>query len=158
MMADLRRSIKEKDMESAESHYIKIQELFLAIMDNFQYKVPPILSIIDKYITEAEDALKKNNFRRVVSEMDEVGDFFYKAELLLKGKGVHHKDINKFKTVVREVRAAGETGKAKSALAGIKTLKKLSARYMKLFETSYDRAKKVKSTGRSDIQQKPRGR
>ncbi len=158
MMADLRRSIKEKDMESTELNYIKIQELFFAIMDNFQYKVPPVLSRIDKYISEAEVALNKKDFRRVVSEMDEVGDFFYKAEPLLKRKGADHKDVDEFKSIVREVRAAGETKKTKSARAGIKTLKKLLARFLKLFETPFDRGKKAKSTGRSDIQQRPQGR
>jgi len=150
MMADLRQSIKKKDMESAERDYIKIQELFLVIMDNFRYKVPPILTIIDKYISEAEGALKTNNFGRVVSEMDEVGDFFYKAEPLLKEKGAYHKDMDEFETIVREVRAAGEAGKTKSARAGIKKLKKLSATFMQLFETSSDRAQKAKSSGRSD--------
>jgi len=132
-MANLRNSLTKKDMQGAEEQYIRIQKLFLVIMGNYDYKVPPIMLIIDKYVFEAEQALEKKNFKRVVSEMDEVGDFFYMAEYLLRDKGAQFKDIVEFRRAVRVVRAAGEDKNSKEAEAGIKTLKALSDGFIRLF-------------------------
>ncbi len=130
MMTDLRKAILRKDMESTEACFIAIQKLLFIITDYYQYKVPPVLSIIDKYIGEAEEALKRNDFKRVESEMVEVDEFFYRAKPLLRRKGACYADIEEFETVVREVRVAENRSAAEK---GIETLKKLSARFLELF-------------------------
>ena len=132
MMTDLRKAFMEKNMAEAEAHYIRIQGLFFAIMDNYAYKVPPILSVIDKYVAEAETALRKRNFKRVVSEMNEVYDFSFRAEAFLRSKGVPHGDIEEFRSTVRTVRAAGEEKRAEEARNGLQTLKALSAGFLQL--------------------------
>ena len=134
-LSNLRGAIQEKNMEATEDNYIALQELLLTIMNNYEYKVPPVFVIINKYLQEAETALKKKDFKRVVSEMHEIGDFFYGSNYLLREKGVSHKDIEEFNATIREVWAAGREKDAKAVKNGITKLKKMSSGFFRLFET-----------------------
>ncbi len=133
-LRNLRQAIQEKNMEATEDNYIALQELLLTIMNNYEYKVPPVFVIINEYLEEAETALKKKDFKRVVSEMDEIGDFFYGANYLLKEKGVRRKDIEEFSMTIREVWAAGRTKDAIAVQNGITKLKKMSSTFLLLFD------------------------
>ncbi len=135
-LRNLRQTIQRKNVEATQDNYIALQELLLTIMNNYEYKVPPVFVIINKYLQEAETALKKKDFKRVVSEMDEIGDFFYGANYLLKEKGVRHKDIEEFSATIRAVWAAGRAKDAKTVQHGITKLKKMSSGFLKLFETA----------------------
>ncbi len=132
-MSKLRHSLKSKDLKGAEEQFIKIENLFLTIMDNYEYKISPAMLLIDKYISVTEQALRKKKFGWVAEEMTEIGDFIYREESRLRNKGVPYEDIEKFKRAVREVRAAGEAKSSKKAKAGIRTLKTLSARFLQLY-------------------------
>jgi hypothetical protein len=133
MLDNLRLALKEKDMEESEYRYISMQKLFFSLMDTYDYKVPPILIIIDKYILEAETALKKGDFRRVQSEMYEIGQFMFHADYILKEKGVSHRDIEEFKSTARDVSAAEGTKDVRAARQGLKKLKEMSRMFLKLF-------------------------
>jgi hypothetical protein len=132
-LSNLRHSLKNKDMRGAEEKFVEIESLFLTIMDNYEYKISPTMLLIDKYISVAEQALRKKNFGWVAEEMTEIGDFIYREESRLRNEGVPYEDIEKFKRAVREVRAAGEAKSSKKAKAGIRTLKALSARFLQLY-------------------------
>lgn len=133
ILGNLKKSITEKNLERTEKNYIALQKLFFEIMDAYEYKVPPIIKIIDKYINEAAEALEKNDFTRVLSEMDEVDIFHEKAINLLEKKGISQKDHNDFHAAVKEVISAGKAKDAAKAEAGIKKLKKHSAKFLSLF-------------------------
>lgn len=133
MVINLKQSLRKKDEEGSEEQYIVMQEFFFALMAHYDYKAPPIMSIIDKFIFEAAEALKKKDFNKVVSEMDEVSSFFYREETLLAEHGANTRDIDEFKAAARETRSAGKTRKAKAAYSGIKKLEKLSAKFLQLF-------------------------
>ncbi len=133
-LSNLRQAIQKKNMEAAEDNYIALQELILTIMNNYEYKVPPVFVIINKYLQEAETALKKKDFKRVVSEMHEIGDFFYGSNYLLREKGVRHKDIEEFSATIREVWAAGRAKDATTVQNGITKLKKMSSTFLMTFD------------------------
>lgn len=133
MIANLKQSLRKKDEEDSEEQYIVMQEFFFAIMAHYEYKAPPIMSIIDKFISEAAGALKKNDFNKVVSEMDEVSSFFYREESLLSEHGANTKDIDEFKATAREIRSDVKAKKIKAANNGIKKLKELSVKFLQLF-------------------------
>ncbi len=103
-------------------------------MNNYEYRVPPVFVIINKYLKEAETALKKKDFKRVVSEMHEIGDFFYGANYLLKEKGVQHKDVEEFSATIQEVWAAGKSKDATTVQNGKTKLKKMSSRFLMIFD------------------------
>jgi hypothetical protein len=102
-------------------------------MENYEYTVSPIMLLVDRNITEAERAIKRNDFKRVVSEMDEVSEYFFRVESLLKEKGAKREDIDEFKTTVREVREAGKAKNAKVSWTGLKKLDRLSGKFLQLF-------------------------
>lgn len=133
ILSNLRKSIAEKNLERSEKNYIALQSLFFEIMDVYGYKVPPIIKIIDKYINEAAEALEKNDFTRVLSEMDEVDAFFEKAKKILEKKGITQKDHDDFHNAVKDVTAAGKAKDGSKAEAGLKKLKRLSAKFLSLF-------------------------
>ena len=129
----LKQALEKKDLEATEACYIDIQNFLFVIMGNYEYKVPPILFIINKYILEAEYALKKRNFKRVESEMEEIGNFMYRGGSILKEKGVKHADIEEFRETIRKIRAAGEVEDVRAAQNGINTLKEMSSMFLRLF-------------------------
>lgn len=133
ILNNLRKSITGKNLERSEKNYIALQSLFFEIMDVYEYKTPPIIKIVDKYIGEAAEALEKNDFTRVLSEMDEVDAFFEKAKKMLEKKGISQKDHNDFHNAVKDVISAGKAKDSAKAEAGLKKLKKLSAKFLSLF-------------------------
>ncbi|OGW50166.1 MAG: hypothetical protein A2Z50_04060 [Nitrospirae bacterium RBG_19FT_COMBO_42_15] len=133
ILNNLKKSLAEKNLERSEKNYIALQKLFFEIMDVYEYKTPPIIKIIDKYINEAMEALEKNDFTRVLSEMDEVDAFFEQAIKLLEKKGMSQKDHDDFHAAVKDVISSGKAKDGAKAEAGLKKLKKLSARFLTLF-------------------------
>jgi hypothetical protein len=80
----LKLAFEKKDIKTTENNYIQLQQMLFLYSDNFDYKIPPIISIMNKYINdEAAEALEKNDYDEVYSEMREVGSFFRNSRALL---------------------------------------------------------------------------
>jgi len=132
-LSNLKQSLKKRDVQQTEIKYIELHKMIFALLDNYEFKVPPIISVIDTYIGEAGEAVERDDFKRVVSEMNEVEDFFYQAALDLNERHAQLVDTEEFKSIVRDVREAGRNRDKKRAEAGIDKLRKLSAKFIKLF-------------------------
>ena len=124
---NLRGSIRDKDTEQTDINYIKFQKRFFNFLNNFDYEVHPVLSIIDKYINEeAAEAAAEQDFDDVVSEMREVGNLIKLAQPLLKEKGVTDKEFSDFRSkIVAVIRA----GKEKDAIQVNEKLKEVQEEY-----------------------------
>jgi hypothetical protein len=133
-LTELRSAIKRKDAKATETAYIEMHRLVFALMDNFIYPVPPVLTIVDKYIGEAAEAEQLNDYARVASEMEEIDDFFFQAGPELMEKHARAIDTEEFKSAARDVRAAGIAHDKEKIRAGIATMKRLSAGFITLYQ------------------------
>lgn len=134
IMAKLRKSVVNKDEESSNTFYIEIQKFIFTLMDNYSYKTSPVVIVIKKYIAEAEEALAQNDFKRVVSEIDEIDGFMHFIELFLSDKHstVHKssngaapikKDVEGLQSNIREIRAAAQAKQKQAVKNELRALK-----------------------------------
>lgn len=93
----LDRFLDEQEEERAENSYIHLQVVLFEIMNNFDYKIHPVIAVLKKYIgDEAREALYENNFDEVYSELKEVANFITKNGGLFQQKGVKLEKIQAF--------------------------------------------------------------
>ncbi len=131
---NLRNSIREKNTEQTEINYIRFQKRFFRFMENFDYEVHPVLSIIDKYINEeAVEAAAEKDFDNVVSEMREVGNLIKLAQPLLKDKGFTEKEFADFRSKIVAVIKAGKEKDAKQVNEKLKEVQEAYKLIMGLF-------------------------
>jgi len=74
-IGSFRKKMESKDPEEVEKPYMNMQEMFVDIMDYYDYPYPPVLQIVELYIEEAKEFLEKNNYRGVEEEMEEIDHF-----------------------------------------------------------------------------------
>ena len=131
---NLRNSIREKNTGQTEINYIRFQKRFFRFMENFDYEVHPVLSIIDKYINEeAVEAAAEKDFDNVVSEMREVGNLIKLAQPLLRDKGFTEKEFADFRSKIVAVIKAGKEKDAKQVNEKLKEVKEAYKLIMGLF-------------------------
>jgi hypothetical protein len=97
----------------------------LTLISNYAYKTPPIFIIINKYIAEAEEALEKKRYDRVLTEVEEVTFLFYFAESHLENRDTRRKQIGEIISKLNEIRSAAQNKKNKPVKTGLKSLKKM---------------------------------
>ncbi len=135
IMAKLRKSVANKDEEASNTFYIEIQKFIFTLMDNYDYKTPPVLIVISKYLSEAEEALSQNDFKRVMSEIDEIDGLTFFIELFLSDEhsAVHKqstgatpikKDLDGLRSNIREIRAATQAKQKQAVKNDLHALKK----------------------------------
>jgi hypothetical protein len=123
----LKAYVLEENTEKTEGQYIKFQKRFFNFINNFDYEIHPVFSMIDKYINEeATEAAAKMDFDDVVSEMREVGNLLKLAQPLLKEKGYTDEEIADFRL---KIAAVIKAGKAKDANLVNEKLKEVQEAY-----------------------------
>jgi hypothetical protein len=95
--SSLDQFLEAKHEENSENEFITLRVVLFATMDYFDYKVHPIIKVLQKYIgEEAQQALADNDLKNVQSELKEVASFFLKNASLFKVRGVGNDDLEKF--------------------------------------------------------------
>lgn len=132
--SNLKYSIKAHDLETTEDNFIRFQELFFEILDNYQFPVPPSLEVIRIDLGEVEEAIAEDDFDDIVSEMKETQSYFQILEKDLIRKGVASDLIAGFKNNVASVLADAE-GKNKAGVKiGLAQLQKQLAFFSELYK------------------------
>jgi hypothetical protein len=132
IMGKLEQSVKKRDQEKTEKNFIELHKYILTLIGNYEYKIPPIFIIINKYIGEAEEALEQKHYSRVLSEIEEISFLFSFAENHLDDRDTRLKQIAAIKTKLQEIKAAAQFKKNEAAKIGIKSLKKMMSDLIKL--------------------------
>lgn len=125
IIGSLNQSVKKQDNEKAQRHFIELHRFVLSLISNYNYRTPPIFIIINKYIGEAEEALEKKKYDRVISEVEEISFLFSFAESHLENRDTRRKQIEEIKSKLQEIKGAAQYKKSDQARVGIKSLKKM---------------------------------
>jgi len=121
----LEKSVKQRDLDATSTFYIQLHKCIFTLINRYEYKTPPVIIIIDKYIDEAQEALEEKRYSRVASEMEEILYLFYFVEQYLDNKDAKRQELRAIKAKIEEIMMAAQNKKGKPAKIGIKSLKKM---------------------------------
>jgi hypothetical protein len=124
---NLKKSVAGHNSEDTELAYIIFQRRVFSLLNDFEYDVHPVLTILEQYIIEeAGEAAEKNDFEEVLSEMRESGNLFKYAKPLLSEKGVSQQALSEFNAkIIALIRAGNHNDNKKVA----ELLKEIQAQY-----------------------------
>lgn len=118
LMKKLEMRMSLKDPEKTEQPYMNLQEMFIDIMDNFDYPRPPVLLIMALYVKESQEYLKRDVYHSISEEMEEIEHFRKRAIGSAKASGMDTAKLKEFFELGESVqglaakkdkKAAGET-------------------------------------------------
>ena len=75
VLGEFRRTLALKDPEMLEEPFMNIQDLFLDIMDSFDYPHPPVLKILSRWLNESKEYLEADQYDYIADELGEIGHF-----------------------------------------------------------------------------------
>lgn len=105
---DLSKYVIEQNEQQAEAQYIRFQKQFFEFISQFDYKVHPLLDMIQtSVLDESSQAYADKDYEDVVREMREAGNLIEQARPLLVERGIQDVEINEFKSRVIELIMAG---------------------------------------------------
>ena len=124
-----------RNQNQLEAQYIRFQKQFFQLLDQFDYEVHPIITMLEKYvIDESSEAYENKDYDDVVSEMREAGNLIDLAKQLFVDKGVPGEEVDNFKATVIDIILVGKKedyvrmgellNKAKEQFAGLMTVYK----------------------------------
>jgi len=132
IMDSLNHSVNKRDKDKTQTLFIELHKFVLTLISNYAYKTPPIFIIINKYIAEAEEALEKKRYDRVLSEVEEITFLFYFAESHLENRDTRRKQIGEIISKLNEIRGAAQNKKSEAAKRGLISLKKMLSALVRL--------------------------
>ncbi len=110
----LHYGIIKKDRELTEKGYIRLTEDCINFCNNFDFKVHPLFSIINKYIgVEAMEAAEKSEFDEVVSEVREVAHMLDEFKDVFNENGIDKKELKELHAQLNNIVAAAKNKDSK---------------------------------------------
>jgi len=132
LLGNLKKSIKIKEEKLTETNFILFQNQYFNFINNFYFKIHPLLAIIKQYmVDEAAEALSKKDYDEVVSEMREAANLMKQAKTLLTEKGIAVSEISWLQAQIIETIKAG---RAKDADRINELLQDIKIKYMSMLE------------------------
>lgn len=74
VLGEFKRALSQKDSEALGGSFMEMQNLFLDIMDNFDYPYSPVLNVLNKWLDESLEYLEGDRYDFVAGEMEEIAD------------------------------------------------------------------------------------
>lgn len=121
----LNMAVEKRETAETEKYFVELHTFLLSLISNYEYKVPPVFSLINRYIGEAEEALVRRRYKRVLSELDEIASLFSFAESHLADRDVKRKNIEEIYAKLRSAMAAARSKKSDVVKSEIGSVKKL---------------------------------
>lgn len=101
----LRGSNAAKQHERNHAQFLALHKSFLALLDKFDYKSPPLMYLVQNDLNEVSAALKSGESDEVADELKEVELFYNQVIPALRARGMDNAMIEEFKA--QQVRCKG---------------------------------------------------
>lgn len=129
----LQVSLMNRNRSETSTHFLELQDIFLALADQFAFEIPPALESIDRFVAEAKEDLEKSDYGEVVWEMREVSKCFRHLYGHLESKGVSFTDIWGYHRQINAIMAAAEAGSRPATRQALDKLEGQTAAFLALF-------------------------
>lgn len=127
---NLKKAVDQKNSDYTELAFITLQRRFYSLLNDFDYEVHPVLSILDHYLDEAGEAAEKNDMDEVISEVRECGNLFKFAKPIFVEKGIAINDLNKCNSNMIALLMAGKHNDDKKVLEFLKEIQEQYETFM----------------------------
>ena len=132
---NLKKAVAGKNSEETELAYITFQKRFFSLLNDFDYEVHPVLSILEQYIIdEAGEAAEKNDIDEVISDIRESGNLFKYAKPIFLEKGVSQQDLKEFNAKIIDLLLAGKKKDNKKVYELLKEIQEQYKTFMTVIE------------------------
>ncbi|MFZ4859999.1 MAG: hypothetical protein ACOYL3_26850 [Desulfuromonadaceae bacterium] len=128
----LNRSVLKHDKEKTQKLFIDLHTFTLSLIRNYEYKIPPVFIIINKYIAEAEEALENKRYDRVMSEVEEITSLFSFAENHFDNREIRRMQIDDIRLKLQEIKSSAQNKKSDSVKSGIISFKRMLSELLRL--------------------------
>lgn len=108
VMDDLKNNVAKKNQTGSLTSLAALQSFFVRIMDIYEYRNPPVLSLIDMNFAQAKDDFAGGRYEGVTREMQENIVLHGHAQKFLKERGATQPDIDDFKMAMISAKMASE--------------------------------------------------
>jgi hypothetical protein len=107
-MDELKSNLMKKNQTGSLTSLAALQSLFVRIMDIYEYKNPPVLSLIDMNLAQAKDDFAGGRYDGVTREMQESIVLLGYAQKFFKERGASQPDIDEFKIAIISTKLASK--------------------------------------------------
>jgi len=105
-MADMRAAIDSKQHDSSHDCFLQMHKAFIALLDDFEYKMPPLMFLVANDIKEVIEAVEEKEMDEVTDELHEVELFYSKTVPALRNRKLPESMIVGFQTQLVQCKAA----------------------------------------------------
>lgn len=126
-MVELRAVIASKQQDPTHDQFLKVHKAFIALLDDFDYKMPPLMFLIANDINELLEAVEENEIDEANNEMIEVETFYGQAVPALRTRKLPEKMISDFQAQLMNCNAALTANKLEKFETEVKKLQHLFA-------------------------------
>lgn len=102
-MERYRVSLDRKSKEVSEKIYREIKNIFIELVDSFEFKVSPVLRLVDTDLAEVIEQAKEQEFDEMLFEVRELQDFLRLGRDDFAEYGMTAAEIASIESVVRKI-------------------------------------------------------
>lgn len=129
-MAALRDNNAAQKRERNHSLFIAMHQSFLELLDKYDYKLPPLMYLVQNDLKEAETGLKDGEFDEVQDELRDVEIFYGQLVPAIRARGISSEMIESFKAQLVRCKGAATADDKKLTTTEL-------AKLQHLFSTQY---------------------
>jgi hypothetical protein len=93
VIGNFKKTLAKKDPEELEKPYMMLQDLFLDLMESFDYPHAPVLNVLNRWVDESKEYLESDNYHSIEEEMEEIEHFKERALKQVQGGNESLKDF-----------------------------------------------------------------
>lgn len=126
------KAVAARHHESAHVSFIALHKAFLDLIECFDYRISPLLYVVQNDLKEAAEALRTENFEEFADELKEVDDYYVRAMPELLKWNVSRQSLDEFRGLVAKVKIDYAARDIKSVKATVGLMQQVFARQLKL--------------------------
>lgn len=127
VLSELRSAGRNKKHDPAHDKFIETHRAFIDFLDEFEFKVPPLVFLVQNDFKEALESLNNGDMDEVSDELKDIELFYSKAIPELRARQISNVMIDDFKTQFGHCKNMLSTGNRKALATELAQLQQLLA-------------------------------
>jgi len=124
-MAALRTDLQKREHDTVHSRFLEMHEAFVELLDDFDYKMPPLMFLVANDINEIKEAVEDNEMQEAADELREVEIFYAQVVPTLRERKLPESMITDFQTQLIRCKTAVEQNKTNQLQTEVGALQQL---------------------------------
>lgn len=96
----LQTALAARNHDKSHNQFLTLHKAFLDLLGKYDFKVPPLLYVVQNDLKETKEAIKSNNLEELESELQELDEYYEKLVPFLLKKRVSPEAINETRALI----------------------------------------------------------